>query len=825
MRSRHSRFAMAVLILLSVAPVHAQPSRSLENELENAEEAEEIQARAELRRRQRLDSDGQIPYGALLRAKEQLQAKAKGSIVVEPQDAGIWSWQWLGPGNIGGRLRAILVDPTNPSVMWVGTAGGGIWRTTNGGTGIGGPGWTPVSDFLPALAVVTLAMDPTNPQRMYAGTGELEGSNASIAGAGVFKSIDGGVTWTQMPFTATPDFDFVSRLDHHPTQANELLAGTRTGVYRSVNGANTWTPILIPDFGEPVRDVKYNPSNPSVIAAGTTSDFYLSVDSGTTWHRQTTGALNKMPLHAGRCEIAFARTNSNMIAVSAGLVDDGNDLSDVIWRSMDGGTTWSPWLLTNADPWSNALWISPTNANVVVWGGFGDLRRTIDGGLSSAWISAWQGYTAGTSAHGDEHVVVPALGYNGTTNKTVFVGNDGGIQKATDITTASPNSGWTNLAHGLGITQFFGGAAAPDGSVILGGTQDNGMLVLHSGAGTEGWTNPVWGDAGYAAVDPSNPARIFCAGPWLNIARSDNGGQSFVQKTAGLTETGDKALAGFLAPLVMDPNNPAVLYAGGRHIWRTANAGDLWAQLPGLDPPSGVCTAIDVAQSSTLAIWVGFDNGLLFYSINGGTTWTPRTLPVGNRFITDIAINPYAYNEVIVTVGGYSTDTVWLTNTSGASWFQRTGAAPHDLPAIQVNTVRYHPLQPNWIYVGTDIGVFASEDKGVSWRITPAYGGNDGPNNAEVDELFWQGTSYLMAATHGRGMYRCKPLPIVYVDQSYVGLEDGSEFRPYNTVTEAVATYGPGALVSIKMATYTEAAITIGKRGTVRATNGKVIIR
>jgi hypothetical protein len=178
----------------------------------------------------------------------------------------------------------------------------------------------------------------------------------------------------------------------------------------------------------------------------------------------------------------------------------------------------------------------------------------------------------------------------------------------------------------------------------------------------------------------------------------------------------------------------------------------------------------------------------------------------------------------MVTYGGYATDTVWLTNNAGATWQSRNGSPPYDLPAIQVNTVRYHPLQPNWIYIGTDLGVFASEDKGVTWSITPAWFGNEGPSNVEVDELAWQGTTYLLAATHGRGIYRCTPLPTVYVDRNHVGFEDGSEAYPYNTVDEAVAAYGPGAIVSIRSNTYPEPPLTIGKRGWVHATGGVVRI-
>ena len=500
-----------------------------------------------------------------------------------------------------------------------------------------------------------------------------------------------------------------------------------------------------------------------------------------------------------------------------------NDLSDWIYRSTDGGVTWSTWMKTNADRWSNALWVSPTDPTLVVWGGFGDLYRSLGGGSTAnpIRISAGGNYDAGLSAHTDQHMIVSPPGYNGATNRTIFVANDGGVQKALDVLAAGQSSGWMNLANNLGVTQFFGGAAAIDGSVILGGTQDNGSLDYRPAGGPQGWIQRVPGDGIYAAIEAvPNPTRFFLAHGGLDILRSDDAGSTWQGKISGLTDAKGPN-CDFMAPLVMDPNNSAVLLAGSVRIWRTTNSGDSWSSIRGSTTGNPFCLAIDIARSNSSVIWVGYNNGLVSHTLDGGSTWFDHVLPTGGRPATDIAINPAAYNEVIVTVGGYSNETVLYTNTTGASWQVRNGTPPYDLPEIQVNTVRYHPLQTNWIYIGTDMGVFASEDKGLTWTVTPSsYAGNDGPNNVEVDELFWQGTTSLIAATHGRGMYRVKPLPIVYVDRLWNGFEDGTEAFPYNTVQEAAAAYGPGAMISIKANTYEEPPLVFSKRGFVRATGG-----
>ncbi|MCA9729567.1 MAG: hypothetical protein KC729_17905, partial [Candidatus Eisenbacteria bacterium] len=144
--------------------------------------------------------------------------------------------------------------------------------------------------------------------------------------------------------------------------------------------------------------------------------------------------------------------------------------------------------------------------------------------------------------------------------------------------------------------------------------------------------------------------------------------------------------------------------------------------------------------------------------------------------------------------------------------------------ALQVNTISYHPTNPNWIYIGTDLGIFASEDFGAHWNVTPRYAGNDGPAYVEVSDLFWYGDN-LVAATYGRGMYRSRPLDMIYVDWANGGTENGSQAHPYNTVGEGIAAGGNGTDLSIKAGTYTEGSLLFDRRGTTTATNGAVVIR
>ena len=422
----------------------------------------------------------------------------------------------------------------------------------------------------------------------------------------------------------------------------------------------------------------------------------------------------------------------------------------------------------------NTIAVSPTDANFVIVGGL-DLWRSTDGGATFSIISNSTCYPScvfGQSAHADQHTIVFDPAFDGSTNKKVFVGNDGGIQMTTDISTIGGpyGVGWINLANGLGITQFYGGAAARDGSYIIGGTQDNRTLQFVGGVNN--WYQWIRGDGGYCAIDFNDPTVAFEEAQYLQLYRSFDRGDIYAPAYLGLGDAGDINKALFLAPFVMDPNNSLKLVAGGQSIWKTDNSAEIWnlirPPLPDVGGRSPLCSAIDIAKGNSSVIWIGYSTGTVSFTTNGGATWTnvDETLPaLPDRFVTDIAINPTDSKEVIVTFGGYATNSIWLTTNSGDAWILRQGFGTTQVPALQVNTVRYHPSNTNWVYVGTDLGVFASEDKGIAWNITPAFGQHDAPANVEVDELF--GMNISIAATHGRGMYRCRPLPIVFIDGAY----------------------------------------------------------
>ncbi|MDM8544460.1 choice-of-anchor D domain-containing protein [Desulfococcaceae bacterium HSG9] len=667
------------------------------------------------------------------------------------------SWTWLGPGNIGGRIRSCVIHPTNPDIMWVGSIAGGIWKTANGGAT-----WTQVDDFMANLAVCAMVMDPTDSDIMYAGTGEGFYNDDAIRGAGVFKSTDGGVTWNHLASTAGSDWYWVNRLAIN-SDASVLLAATRSGIYRSVDDGSTWTQV----YSLEVLDVKFDPNDNNKAIAGNSSGWYhYSTDSGQTW-TNTLGFIA-----TGRVELAYAPSDSAIVYASV------EQLFGTLHKSTDGGVSYSMVntgsnYLGDQGSYDNIIWVDPTDANTVIVGGI-DLWRSTDGGVSLTKISAWQ--DSPLSAHADHHFIIEHPDFDGTANKTVFFCNDGGIYKTDDVYTVIGTTGWQELNNNLGITQFYGAAGNPASGVIIGGTQDNGTL-RYAGA-TETWTEMSGGDGGYCAFDQNDSNYAYGEYVYLQIHRSTNGGASSSFIYSGISDAGSSSTAELIAPFVLDPNNQSVMLAGGTSLWKTSDvkaATVSWGTIK--NSIGSTITAIAVAQGNSDIIWIGHDNGDVYKTGNGTSappTWTQvdtGTPNLPNRRCQRITIDPNDHNLVYVTFGGFSADNVYRTTDGGSTWSDITGSGATGLPDAPVRSLVIYPQNSDWLYVGTEVGIFASEDGGANWSTT-----NDGPTNCSVDELFWMANNTLVAATHGRGLFKIRVGPKINLKQGATDIAAGGSY-------------------------------------------------
>ena len=749
------------------------------------------------------DENGDIPTDGLERARKHIElmkaareerrrAREQAGLPPEIYSAGISpdSWEWLGPGNIGGRIRSIVIHPNEPNRMWVGSVGGGIWRTTDGGAG-----WEPVNDFMANLAVTTMVMDPTDSNIMYAGTGEGWWGTApdgfsngdGIQGGGIFRSTDGGETWNALGSTVgNSNFFYVNRLTISP-DGNRLLAATNNGIHRatSIDNFASWSQRTA------IRavDIDFQPNDSSRAIAGEFGAARFSTNVGQigeTWtpaQFSTDGGVTFVPI-TGRVELAYAPSLGGGLIYA--LVDQNNG---EVYRSTNGGQTYTrvntgtnfflsqapcTTSTTSTGFYNNIVWVNPQDPTFVIVGGV-DLWRSTDSGNTFTSISQW---CSANSAHADHHVIVAHPGFNNDTNTIVYFGNDGGIYRADDVSTVTQTAGWTELNNNLGITQFYGGAGNSATGVIIGGAQDNGTLRFSGDA--EGWTPMGGGDGGFCAADQTNTNYLYGELPNLGVVRSTDGGLTSARIDAGIVDACPPPAtctpsANFIAPIALDPNDTNTLLAGGISLWRSTDvkvappAAPTWNVIKTPTAASSPISAIEISPSISNLIVVGHNDGSIFRTTNGTATppnWTQiDTAAVPNRIVTRLVIdNTRTTNWIYATFGGFSPDNIYRTTDNGTTWEDVTGTGATGLPNVPVRALAYHPDRPDLLYAGTEVGIFTSEDAGATWDVN-----QDGPANVSVDEIFFMDGEFplgavLVAVTHGRGIYRVGdvvPPPIV----------------------------------------------------------------
>ncbi len=689
------------------------------------------------------DEQGNYSSAAVEQARAQRQANADHYAALDEAGIGRFGWVERGPSNIGGRTRSLVIDPANPSVMFAGSVGGGVWRSNNGGSS-----WAPIDDRLGNLAVCSLCLVPGTPLTLYAGTGEGFYNGDAILGAGIFKSVDGGVTFQRLASTST--WGYVNRIVVSAANPNIVLAATRSpgGIHRSINGGTSWSLVR---SATAAMQVLFDPNDATKCVAdiyeGGVHRVVYSTNSGASWTNAASGLISQSGT-SGRIELSYAPSAPGVVYASCGT---GGGL---IWHSADGGVNWTQRTTSagsGAAWYYNTLWVDPTDANFLVTGAY-HLYKSVDGGVTLTQIS--NGYINTSQPHPDQHQVVADPGFNGGTNRRVYSTNDGGIYVASNIRTASTTSGWSRREQSYRASQFYG--AAGDGATgrITGGTQDNGHLTLQSGSNNASLT--YGGDGGFAQIDWQNANYIYGEYVYAQVHRSSNGGTSASYIDGGISEAG--SAANFIAPMLLDPSDPRRLFVGAASLWRTADARAGTVVWTNVKPAVGSnISAIAVSPSNPAVLWIGHNDGRIYKTTNG-TAATPTwvavddnggTNPLPNRYVQRLVFDRLDSNTVFVGLGGFSPDNLRKTINGGTSFVDLTGSGVTGLPSAPLNGIAQHPTLLDHLYVGTDVGIFASEDGGATWST-----GNDGPADVSVDEVvFMHNSTTLLCATHGRGLW------------------------------------------------------------------------
>lgn len=657
------------------------------------------------------------------------------------------TWSALGPGNVGGRLRSILVHPSNSQIIYVGSVSGGIWKTTTGGSS-----WVPLKDNMENLAVVTLTFEGSNANTIYAGTGEGFFNVDAVRGAGIFKSTDAGATWAQLSATNNSSFYYVQKLEYDASTGT-LWAATRKGLFKSSNGGTSFTQVLSGSGDIYVMDLEIANTAPTTIYAGvghlSQSAVWRSTDAGSNWSevRSVSGM--------GRIELAVSQSSPG--TVYASMLNLSTYGVGNISKSTNSGTSWTNVTVpgpsfSGADNYAgqqgwydNILAVHPTNSNTVFAGGI-DLWMTTNGGSSWTQKTNWYSQTgAPPYVHADFHDVT----FDPQNSNTVFVGNDGGIYRSTNGGTS-----WTALNNDLFVTQFYYGAVDPSSSKYYGGTQDNGTI---RSLGSTSWTEIFGGDGGATEVDYVNPNNIYIE--YVNFAffKSTNGGVSFVRSMNGIPKgsgdydgTTDRTL--FITPFIMDPNSPTTIVGGTYRVWRTINGASSWTSISsdltgdGSGASGAKISTLAIAKGNSDVIYVGCTNGRVQVTTNAGSQWNLRNSGLPNATCSRIAIHPTNSSVAYAVYSGFTSGAkVYKTTNAGTSWTNIS----NNLPNIPVSCIYINPANTSHLVIGTDLGVFTSSNDGGSWSAD-----NSGLANVVVADLDYRSSdNKIFASTHGRGMF------------------------------------------------------------------------
>jgi len=690
------------------------------------------------------------------------------------------TWTALGPaplnagGSISGRVAGVAVDPTNANNIYVAAAGGGVWQTTDGGST-----YTPLTDFQGSLAMGAIAVAPSNHLRIYAGTGEGNNSADSNFGVGILVSSDGGATWS---LSTGPSGVFnrlsFSKISVHPTDANTAYAAVNdfdenslccanTGIYKTSDGGATWTNVTSAagkDAAYPWSDVIVDPNSPNIIYAAHgdvfnvngTNGVYRSLDSGTTW-----SILSNAPnggTTIGRIALAVAPSASNSgqhvlyVAITTNLSTGSGGLYQML-RSDNADAATPTFTILSTTPnflggqgWYDIIvGVDPANSANVYAAGVtpNNVLQSTNSGVNWTNISTVGGITPHTDSH--------AMAFD--SSRRLLLGSDGGVWRF-DPTVPS----WTNLNGNLNTIQFTGiGVHPTNGQTIVGGSQDNGTELT---TGSLVWNEVDGGDGGYSQISQTSPSicyvnhPIASFGPTNFFRVSTDGCNTFSSRTPVVSNSN---VFNFYAPIYADPSNGNNISLGGDKLYESINAATSWS---GFTSPSGnaIDTIAMLPGSATFYIATGGSfatSSQIWITTNSGTTWTARNLPVGGRVQElDVDPNDHTGATVIAVINTFNSPNgqVYRTVNGGTSWSNITG----NLPAIPTWSAKIDTDANHTMYVSNETGVYSSPSPYTTWT---AVGG--GLPHAQGVHLELNSSLHELAlATHGRGAWYFSTLPV-----------------------------------------------------------------
>jgi len=668
------------------------------------------------------------------------------------------NWVFQGDDSSGadgsgvGRINVVAFHPTDANTYWIGSPGGGAWKTTNNGAS-----WTCMTDQLPLLSMSDIKFNPQNPNTIYLCTGDRDGDD--YYSIGVLKSYDGGTTWNTTGMTyGESQFHLSNALLVNPLDTNSLIYSSDTGIFRSFDGGNTWIgPSVLGDFKQLVycpndTNIVYATSHAGIPSPSSLAQIYRSADGGMTW-RQITNFTD-----AYRITLAVTPANPAIVKAIVAASDATNMFGLYgIFNSTDTGKTFTQ-IFTPADCSSGTqnllsfnpdgsgcggqgfydltLAISPTNANLVYCGGVNGWQST-DGGTTWQIMDQWANYIPGVIAiHADKHF----MGFHPLVPGRFFETNDGGIYWSDNPTSTGV---WNDVTNGLGITEFYRVAVSNLATYEIAGAQDVGTKLVQNfsymdadgGDGMECQLDPLDSNTAYASSEYGYIDLLSSVLPTGNISGNIPGAPS----------------GGWVTPYIIEPTCHSCLLAGYQDVYKTTDYGTTWNDISG-SLTAGDLLRVYTTQTDSNVIYAMDDPTAtgttnIYYTTTGGSPWNTITAPYPGQAMTDMVVDPTNPNNMWVSWGGYASQgspQVVNYNVTTNTWTSFNAG----LPDAPVDCIKMD-LENMTMYVGTEIGVFYRDSTMADWAAF-----NTGlPTVGVYDLQFDYTTNMVWAATFGRSLW------------------------------------------------------------------------